>query len=43
MEALLKTIGWETVSQIAQRKCSKELRRESGHISIFAEGKKNVI
>ena len=34
----LKTITWETVSQVALRNCSEELRRKPGY-SVFA-GKK---
>ena len=39
-EALLRTAGWETASQITLRNCSKEVRQELGYIGIFAGGKK---
>ena len=39
---LLRTIAWETASQIALRNRSKEVRDESGYIGVFAE-KKNVV
>ena len=34
---LLRTIAWETASQIALRNCPKEVREEPGYIGVFAE------
>ena len=34
---LLRTIAWETASQIALRNCFEEVREEPGYIGFFAE------
>ena len=39
---LLRTIAWETASQIALRDCSEEEREEPGYTGVFAE-KKHLI
>lgn len=33
----LRTIVWETESQITVRNCSKEVREESSYVGVFAE------
>ena len=38
-EEILKTIAWETLSQMAMRKCSKEVVEETGYIGTFTENK----
>ena len=38
-EEVLKTIAWETLSQMALRNCSKEVVEETGYIGIFVENK----
>ena len=37
--ALLRTVAWDTASQIVLRNCSQEVR-ELGYVGGFAEGKK---
>ena len=32
----MKTIAWQTASQIALRNYSKKVREESGYIGVFA-------
>ena len=39
-ESSLKTIAWETASQIPMRKCLKMVREEPGNIGVFAGGEK---
>lgn len=34
-EEVLKTIAWETLSQLALRNCSKEVVEETGYIGTF--------
>ena len=36
---LLRTLAWETASQIALRNSSDEVREEPGYIGVFAENK----
>ena len=38
-QEVLKTIAWETLSQLALRNCSKEVVEETGYIGIFVENK----
>ena len=38
-EEILKTIAWETLSQLALRNCSKEVVEETGYIGTFIENK----
>ena len=38
-EEVLKTIAWETLSQMALRNCSKEVVEETGYIGNFIEKK----
>ena len=38
-EEVLKTIAWETLSQMALRNCSKEVVDETGCIGTFIENK----
>ena len=38
-EEVLKTIAWETLSQMALRNCSKEVVEETGYIGTFIENK----
>lgn len=38
-EEVLKTIAWETLSQLALRNCSKEVVEETGYIGTFIENK----
>ena len=38
-EEVLKTIAWETLSQLALRNCSKEVVEETGYIGTFTENK----
>lgn len=37
--ALLRTVAWDTASQIVLRNCSQEVR-ELGYVGGFAEGKR---
>ena len=37
----LRTVAWETASQVALRNCSKEAREEPGYIGVFAEKQTN--
>ena len=38
-EEVLKTIAWETLSQMALRNCFKEVVEETGYIGTFTENK----
>ena len=39
-ETLLRTIAWDTASQISLRNCSKEVREEPEYMGVYAERKK---
>lgn len=39
LEILLRTVAWESASQIVLRNGSKEVRKEPGYLGIFAEKK----
>ena len=39
-EEVLKTIAWETLSQMALKNRSKEVVEETGYIGIFVENKR---
>ena len=39
----MKTIAWQTASQIALRNCSKKVREESGYIGFFSGKEKQTI
>ena len=38
-EEVLKTIAWETLSQMALKNRSKEVVEETGYVGIFVENK----